>query len=412
MLETRDYGSDQDGLMISRREFLITTAKVGPTIAVSSMFSQAAIFNQTNDLLRTAPRARYWISAASPNIDCLKCHNPGEKLQGKGHSSGQAIVKCLLCTHGCVLRNGERGKCRARMNVNGELRSLVYGRPVAIHIDPIEKKPFYHFLPGSNAFSFATAGCPLRCKFCQNWEISQSRPEDFNQKYIAPAEMVGSAVARRSSVIAFTYNEPTVFMEYLADTAALARDKKLPCVLISCGFMSPDPLKEMCRLLNAIKIDLKGYSEEFYRNVCSAELRPVLNNIRYIAKTGVHLELVNLVVPTLNDSEKMLNGLVSWILGEIGPDVPIHFTRFHPDYQLLNLPETPVATLDRFRNYAMSKGIHFAYVGNVPNHPGNHTYCPQCGKAIIKRSSIFVEELNMVRGNCKFCGKSIPGVWQ
>jgi pyruvate formate lyase activating enzyme len=399
--------------MISRREFLSAAAKIGSTIAIPSAFSRGASFDQTSDLLITAPRARYWISTASPNIDCLKCHNPAEKLQGKGHVGSKAIVQCLLCTHSCVLRTGERGKCRARMNVNGELRSLVYGRPVAIHIDPIEKKPFYHFLPGSKAFSFATAGCPLRCKFCQNWEISQSRPEDFsNNSFTAPAEMVGTAVARQSPVIAFTYNEPTVFMEYLADTATLAKGKRLRCVMISCGFMNPEPLKEMCQLLDAIKIDLKGYSENFYRNVCSAELRPVLNNIRQIAKSGIHLELVNLVVPTLNDSEKMLEGLVNWILGEIGPDVPIHFTRFHPDYQLLNLPETPVATLDRFRNYAMSKGIRFAYVGNVPNHPGNHTYCPQCGKAVIKRNSVILDELNMTRGNCKFCGKSIPGVWK
>jgi len=176
--------------------------------------------------------------------------------------------------------------------------------------------------------------------------------------------------------------------------------------------MNPEPLKEMCQLLDAIKIDLKGYSEDFYRNVCSAELKPVLNTIRQVAKSGVHLEIVNLVVPTLNDSDKMLSGLVSWILGEIGPDVPIHFTRFHPDYQLLNLPPTPVATLERFRNHAMSKGIRFAYVGNVPNHPGNHTYCPQCGKAIIRRNAIFVEEVSMAGGKCKFCGKSIPGVWE
>lgn len=297
------------------------------------------------------------------------------------------------------------------MNVNGELRSLVYGRPAAIHIDPIEKKPFYHFLPGSDAFSLATAGCPLRCKFCQNWEISQSLPEDLDSGFVSPAEIVRSAKARNAPVIAFTYNEPTVFIEYLADIADLGKKQNLRRVMISCGYMNAEPLKEMCRILDAIKIDLKGFSEDFYRNVSSAELRPVLNSIRQIAQSGVHLEIVNLVVPTLNDSDKMLSGLVSWILGEIGPDVPIHFTRFHPDYQLLNLPPTPVATLDRFRNYAMSKGIRYAYVGNVPDHPGNHTYCPQCGKAVIKRSSIFVTEVNMERGKCKYCGKSIAGVW-
>jgi pyruvate formate lyase activating enzyme len=399
--------------MISRREFLIAAAKIGPAIGIPFSFSQAAAFGETiNDLLQSAPLARYWISTASPNIDCLKCHNPGEKLQGKGHAGQKAIVKCLLCTHTCVLKTGERGKCRARMNVNGELRSLVYGRPVARHVDPIEKKPFYHFLPGSDAYSFSTAGCPLRCKFCQNWEISQSCPEDFATGPIAPAEIVDSASARHSPIIAFTYNEPTVFMEYLADTSAVARKRKLRCVMVSCGFMNPEPLKEMCGLLDAIKIDLKGFSEDFYHNVCSAELRPVLNNIRQIAKSGVHLELVNLVVPTLNDSEKMMEGLVNWITGEIGTDVPIHFTKFHPDYQLLNLPETPIATLERFRNYAMSKGIRFAYVGNVPGHPGNHTYCPQCGKAIILRNSFIIEQQHMANGKCKFCGKAIPGVWK
>jgi pyruvate formate lyase activating enzyme len=297
------------------------------------------------------------------------------------------------------------------MNVDGELRSLVYGRPVAIHVDPIEKKPFYHFLPGSDAFSFATSGCPLHCKFCQNWEISQSRPEDVNVPFVRPFELVDSAKSRRAPVIAFTYNEPTVFIEYLADTAVLARKQKLRCVMVSCGFMKPAPLSELCGLLDAIKIDLKGFSPDFYRNVCSAQLQPVLNTIRQIARSGIHLEIVNLVVPTLNDSETMLHGLVDWITGEIGPDVPIHFTRFHPDYQLLNLPPTPVATLERFRNYAMGKGIRYAYVGNVPNHPGNHTYCPRCGKAVIERSSIFITGLNMEHGRCKYCAKEIAGVW-
>jgi pyruvate formate lyase activating enzyme len=397
--------------MISRREFILTVAKSGPAIGIPFAFSQAADFDQTTDLIRTAPRARYWISASTPKVDCLQCHSAEEKFQAKSHGAQPSIIKCLLCAQGCILKTGERGKCRARMNVNGELRSLVYGRPVAIHVDPIEKKPFYHFLPGSEAFSLATSGCPLQCKFCQNWEISQSRPEDFNARTVAPAEIVKSAAGRQAPIIAFTYNEPTVFVEYQADIAAIARKQKMRCVMISCGFMNPDPLKEMCQFLDAIKIDLKGYNEDFYRKVCGAELQPVLRSIRQIAKSGIHLEIVNLVVPTLNDSEKMMNGLVSWIMGEIGPDVPVHFTRFHPDYQLLNLPPTPVATLERFRNYAMSKGIRYAYVGNVPNHPGNHTYCPQCGKVVIQRNAIFLEQRNMVHGNCKFCGKSIPGVF-
>ncbi len=395
--------------MISRREFLISAAGIGSAIGTRSAFP--FLFDQTGDLIRTAPKARYWISTASPD-SCLTCHKPGEQLQAKMHVGQPAIVKCLLCAQGCIIKSGERGKCRARMNVNGELRTLVYGHPVAIHVDPIEKKPFYHFLPGSDAFSFATAGCPLRCKFCQNWEISQSRPEDFETAFVSPKEMVGAASSKQSPIIAFTYNEPTVFLEYLADTAVLARKQKLRCVMVSCGFMNSAPLAELCRILDAIKIDLKGFSPDFYQNVSGAELQPVLNTIRQISRSGIHLEIVNLVVPTLNDSEKMMKDLVDWIMGEIGPDVPIHFTRFHPDYQLLNLPPTPVATLERFRNHAMSKGIHYAYIGNVPDHPGNHTYCPQCGKAIIQRSSIFVTGLNMEHGKCKFCGKTIAGVWE
>ncbi len=407
-----DY-RNQRGKMISRRELIIAAAKAGSFVASSTILTPTAFCfaGLTEDLIKTAPKARYWISAASPKIDCARCHDAktSRNKEPKKHATG---VRCLLCAHNCNIRAGERGKCQARMNVNGVLRSLVYGRPISIHVDPIEKKPFYHFLPGSNAFSLATSGCPLQCKFCQNWEISQSRPEDFNPKFVAPAEIVHAAGSRRSPIIAFTYNEPTIFIEYLSDIASLAKKENLRRVMISCGFMNAEPLTELCRVLDAIKIDLKGFSQDFYRNVCNAELRPVLNSIRQIAKSGIHLEIVNLVVPSLNDSEKMLAGLIDWILGEIGPEVPIHFTRFHPDYQLVNLPPTPVATLERARNEAMEKGIRYAYVGNVPDHPGNNTYCPQCGKAVIKRSSIFLAELNIENGRCKFCKKAIAGVWE
>jgi pyruvate formate lyase activating enzyme len=298
------------------------------------------------------------------------------------------------------------------MNVKGELRSLVYGRPMAIQVDPIEKKPFYHFLPGSEAFSLATSGCPLRCKFCQNWQISQSLPEDYETRFTPPADIAGEAAARGAPVIAFTYNEPTVFTEYLTDIARAGKKLKLRHVLISCGFMNAEPLTEMCEVLDAIKIDLKGFDEGFYKNVSQAELRPVLSSIKQIAKSGTHLELVNLVVPTLNDSERMMRGLAEWVMEEIGPDVPVHFTRFHPDYQLLNLPPTPIATLERARDIALRAGIHYAFVGNVPGHPGNHTYCPACKKEVIKRDGMFVTEMNLKNGKCKFCGRAIAGVWK
>ncbi len=401
--------------MISRRGFLLAAANLGPLGSLLSAYrvepASGGLLDKTAELARSAPKARYWLSSTAAGVDCRQCHAAGDDLKTNIHAGKPAIVKCLLCAEGCILRSGQRGRCRARMNFSGEMRSLVYGRPVSVHIDPIEKKPFYHFLPGSAAFSLATAGCPLHCKFCQNWQISQASPEDFEANVVPPQTIVDSAFSRRSPVIAFTYNEPTVFTEYLTDIARSARDRKIRCVLVSCGFMNPDPLTEMCEVLDAIKIDLKGFSADFYRRVCGAELEPVLRSISQIRKSRVHLEIVNLVVPTLNDSGKMLQSLAEWVMGELGPDVPVHFTRFHPDFQLLNLPPTPVAALDRARELAMKQGIRYVYVGNVPDSAGNNTYCPHCSKAVIIRNAFFVAEMNLKRGNCAFCGTPIAGVW-
>jgi len=411
--------------MISRRQLLIAAARYGPFAAAGLVLPAESwrwplpddpaesAFSQITELIRQAPKARFWISAAAPGVDCLKCHNPADDISDRLHHAGgrDPAVRCLLCAQSCTILNGERGKCGARINVKGELYSLVYGRPMATQLDPIEKKPFYHFLPGSGAFSLATSGCPLRCKFCQNWQLSQARPEDYDTAIIPPQEIVATAVGRSAPVIAFTYNEPTVFTEYLVDIARLARKQKRRSVMVSCGYMNPEPLAEMCQVLDAIKIDLKGFDPAFYRNVCGAELSPVLRSIRQIAKSRVHLEIVNLVVPTLNDSDRMLSGLVNWVLGELGPDVPIHFGSFHPDYQLLNLPPTPVQTLERARDLALSKGMHYPFVGNVPGHAGNHTYCPECHRIVIRRNGFFVLELNLKNGHCKYCGRAIAGVW-
>jgi len=364
-------------------------------------------------LVRDAPVARFWISTATAETaaDCTSCHAPSELAAGAKPKHEETLVRCLLCARGCTLRNGERGQCRARMNVDGQLRSLVYGRPISIHVDPIEKKPFYHFLPATPAYSLATAGCPLRCKFCQNWEISQARPEDYPVSSIPAATIVGDARKRRAPVIAFTYNEPTVFFEYLTDIARAARPRGVRSVLVSCGFMNEAPLAEMCDVLDAIKIDLKGFSQDFYGRVCGAELKPVLRSIKQVAASGKHLELVNLVVPTLNDDEKMLDELARWVVGEIGPDVPVHFTRFHPDYQLPNLPPTPVVTLERAREIGMKRGIRYAFVGNVPGHPGNNTYCPKCGRAVIERTGFLVTAFRLEDGKCNGCKTPIAGVW-
>lgn len=401
--------------MYSRREFLYRAGRfaavLGGTGLVVPGRRVSAATSRLDEILRTAPKARYWTSLALAGSDCSACHGTDASLRGRKHDHDPGLVKCLLCAHTCAIPAGERGKCRARMNVGGELRSLVYGRPLAVHVDPIEKKPFFHFLPGAAAFSFGTAGCPLRCRFCQNWQLSQSRPEDHPTEFTPPEKVVAAAGARKAQVIAFTYNEPTVQTEFLTDVARAAKRGGIRSALVSCGFMNEAPLREICEVLDAVKIDLKGFSPEFYREVSAAELAPVLRSIRQAAKSGVHLEIVNLVVPTLNDSEKMFRGLADWVAGEVGPDVPVHFTRFHPDYQLRNLPPTPVATLEKAREIAMRKGIRYAYVGNVPGHPGNHTYCPGCGKVVVGRSGFFVTGMNIEKGRCRSCRRSIAGVW-
>jgi pyruvate formate lyase activating enzyme len=380
----------------------------------STSTAQAAGGASLARLLRQAPAARYWIGAGpGPHAAaCLDCHT-AEELHGEtSHQHHGQPVRCLLCAHRCLSKPGERGACRDRYNDDGTLKTLVWGRPITTHTDPIEKKPFYHFLPGSMAFSLATSGCPLRCKFCQNWEISQASPEDYAPDIIPPQQIVSAGQQERAPIVAFTYNEPTVFFEYMADIAAVAREEGLRCVLVSCGFMQPEPLQDMCGFLDAIKIDLKGINEHFYHEVCQAELAPVQRSIRTVARSGVHLEIVNLVVPTLNDAESDLDTLSAWIASETGFDTPVHFTRFHPDYQLRNLPPTPVQTLEHARELALGHGLHYPYVGNVPGHPGDNTYCPHCGKVVIARKGFFIEAINLKDGRCAACGQTIAGVWK
>jgi pyruvate formate lyase activating enzyme len=236
-------------------------------------------------------------------------------------------------------------------------------------------------------------------------------PEDIPAVY-RPAEKIRQdATERHAPIIAFTYNEPTVFFEYLVDIAGLAKERGIRSVLVSCGFMNPAPLKEMCGVLDAIKIDLKGFSPDFYRKHCRAELTPVLRSIRTVSRSGVHLEIVNLVIPGLNDDKRMLSALIQWVANEIGPDVPLHFTRFHPDYQMRNVPPTPVATLETAYEMAVKAGLHYPYVGNVPAHPGNHTRCPRCHRIVIERNGFFVLSIHLEGGKCRYCGASVSGVW-
>lgn len=325
--------------------------------------------------------------------------------------SGKKVL-CLLCPHGCQLPDEATGLCRVRTNRGGKLYSLVYGKPVTIHSDPIEKKPFYHFLPGSKAFSLATVGCNLHCSFCQNWEISQASPGEVPAYEGTPQQIVSRAKSAGDPVIACTYTEPIVFSGYVKDIAALASKEKLRTVMISAGFINEAPLKELCRHLAGIKIDLKSFSDSFYRNMTGGRLKPVLNALVTIKKSGTWLEIVNLVIPGKNDSPDEIKNMSLWIKKNLGADVPVHFTRFIPMYKLKNVPPTPTKTLEDARKIAMNAGLNYVYVGNLPGHPGNNTYCPKCKRLLIERMGYSINMKNMKNGKCAHCGKIIAGVWK
>jgi len=359
--------------------------------------------------------ARYYVSFSSEgSLNCAGCHaTPEEPLPVSychiPHTG--TYVQCNLCPRRCIIADGERGNCQVRENRAGRLYSMAYANPCAVHMDPIEKKPFFHYLPTASAFSLATAGCNLHCLYCQNWSISQVPPEQTRNMDLPPEQVVFYARQYEAPVIAYTYSEPTIFYEYMLETARLARAAGLRNVVISAGFINPDPLRELCAAVDAIKIDLKGYDEDFYREVCEGELGPVLDAIRVVYESGIHLEIVNLVVPTLNDSLEQLRALAHWLARDLSPDVPLHFSRFQPQYKLINLPPTPVEKLEQAREVALEEGMHFVYIGNVPGHAGNNTYCPVCGKAIIVRQGFAVTEYHLKGGVCAYCGEPIPGVW-
>jgi len=321
------------------------------------------------------------------------------------------IVTCELCPNRCVLSDGQIGTCRARINIKGELYSLVYGKIASMHVDPIEKKPFFHVLPGTNAFSIATAGCNLQCKFCQNWQISQFFPWETQSIYMTPQEVVDSAVKSGANSIAYTYSEPTIFIEYIMDIAKLAHERGLKNVVVSAGFINEEPLRELLKYVDAMKIDFKGFSEKFYEKMTNGHLEPVLKTMKIIKESGVWLEIVNLVVPTENDSDEEIKGLINWVKENLGDSVPLHFTRFHPDYMIQNLPPTPLETMQKARDMALSAGLKYVYTGNVGDSDSESTYCPISKEKVIERKGFFVLSNDLKSGMCSD-GEKIPGVWQ
>jgi len=320
-------------------------------------------------------------------------------------------VQCRLCPRMCVLADGQKGFCRARKNIEGKLYSLNYGKPVALHVDPIEKKPLAHVYPGTKTFSIATAGCNLRCKFCQNWEISQMDSEKVKARFVPPEEIIQMTKESGSKTIAFTYTEPTVFYEYMLDIAKLARKEAIDCVMHSAGYINEEPLRKLAKYIKAANIDLKGFSEEYYSSFCLGDLKTVLNTLKVLKEEGVWVEITTLLIPGANDSNEELKELCLWVRDNLGKSTPVHFSRFYPMYKLIDLSPTPVSTLLRAKKIAEETGLEFVYIGNVPTHTGEDTICPYCGELLIKRSGYTILENKISEGRCPACGAGIPGIW-
>ncbi|MFQ5701237.1 MAG: AmmeMemoRadiSam system radical SAM enzyme [Acidobacteriota bacterium] len=317
-------------------------------------------------------------------------------------------ILCYLCPRYCRIREGQAGFCYIRKNVAGALYSLAYGRPCAIQVDPIEKKPLYHFIPGARILSLGTAGCNMGCKFCQNWEISKSSEDQVSSTSLPPGAVPPVAAARGCRAVAFTYNEPTIWGEYVIDIARGAHRSGLKTVMVTNGYITAEALPEVYEEIDAANVDLKAFTNDFYRKITLTQIGPVLETIANLVSRGVWVEITTLIIPTLNDAMDEIRELATWILDHVGPDQPLHLTGFHPDFKLMNLPATSHETVHEARNVARSAGLRYVYEGNVHCAEGSATYCPRCGETLIERSWHRILRDRIAGGRCP-CGEPIPG---
>ncbi|MFW6235722.1 MAG: AmmeMemoRadiSam system radical SAM enzyme [Desulfovibrionales bacterium] len=321
-------------------------------------------------------------------------------------------VQCELCSHFCVIDDGERGKCAVRENRGGVLYTLTYDKVASIAIDPVEKKPLYHFMPGTTTFSFGTPGCNISCSFCQNYSLSQDPHKDgqVRGQKVTPELLVEGALDKNCRSISYTYSEPTIFFELMLETCKRAVEKDLANIIVSNGFMSIKCLDELGPFMHAANIDLKAFTDKFYKEQCGARLKPVLENLKHIRELGWWLEVTTLIIPELNDSPAELEELAGFIAAELGPDTPWHLSRFHPDFKLLDRPRTPIDTIEQAYEIGKAAGLKYVYVGNVPGHKAGGTSCPECGTLCIDRSGFFVSGCKIADGKCE-CGTALAGVW-
>lgn len=321
-------------------------------------------------------------------------------------------VQCHLCPNQCIILHGKRGNCHARENRAGVLYSIVYGMPCTAGADPIEKKPLFHFMPGTRTYSIATPGCNLHCMWCQNWQISQRGPEDVECFPMSPEEVVAAALKAKCKSISYTYVEPSIFYEYMLDCAKLAHKKGLKNIMITNGYINPEPAKQLFKYMDVCNIDLKGFSDEFYKKYCGGKLQPVLDTIKLARLMKVWVELTTLLIPGLNDDGHILRKMCEWVKNEVGAEVPLHFSRFFPYYKMAHLEPTPPETILRAHNIAKDVGLKHVYVGNMPTDGLEDTYCASCGKKLISRGVMFTVSSNKVKqGKCGFCGKKVEGVF-
>lgn len=341
----------------------------------------------------------------------------GEKLwkwnkEGMYWSQTPRGPKCLICPNECVIKEGKSGLCRNRVNFGGKIYSIAYGNPCSVNIDPVEKKPLNHFLPGSRIFSIGTAGCNLACLNCQNAAISQVSPKETHNYDLMPDKLIAETIASNCPSIAYTYSEPISSYEYTFDSAKLARQEGIKNVLVTAGYINEEPLRNFCKYIDAANVDLKSFSNEIYIKLSAGALQPVLNTLKIMAELGVWLEITNLIVPGWTDNPDMIKRMCEWLAENGLSNYPLHFSRFHPEYKLTQLSSTPIGILTQARDIAVAAGVKYVYIGNVPGLDAQNTYCPKCRELVVERKGYSILQKNLEMGICKKCGEKIAGVWE
>ena len=415
---------------LSRRAAIgLSAAGIAGVVSAASMFDFFTRWRDTE-----APADTFKGDAPSGEVWDL-WRKRGWVREGSHYLKLGRNVQCKVCPNNCILAPGDRSHCRNKINRDGTLYTLVYGNPCTFHVDPVEKKPLYHFMPGSKTFSLATSGCVFRCLNCQNWEISQKKPEEtkdprgdelrfrpplpasltldqMSRLSLFPEDVVAVTEALSCPSISYTYSEPTAFYEYTLDTCKTARARNLKNIVVSCGSIEERPARDLYQFVDAAHVDLKGFDQDIYQKLNAGKLQAILNTIKTLKSLGVWFEIINLVVPTYTDNPDTIRRMCGWIVKELGPDQPLHFSRFQPQHKLAHLTPTPVETLVKARDAARAEGLRYVYIGNVPGLEGaGTTWCPSCKKAVVERDIFAVTALNIAAGKCHFCGTKIAGVW-